>query len=270
MRTKGAAKAPGAMIEIDIAIERPEITLRLPAEADSLPLVRQALRSLGEAVEADVEALEDAELAVTEACANAVEHAYDGAGTMEVRLRPQTSAMEVAVRDSGRGMPEGPGPGGFGLSMIEGLAERMEVRPAEGSGTEMLMSFAIGGQPLCLNGHKQPGAAPAERIARRLVAVIAAQTNMPSDRLMESLLTVELAARHARRYLVGDRIEMSLERLEGGLQLRLGPLVDEGALALVRESELPVVGPVIERLADEVAVEPHPDGERLSLRIDSR
>ena len=259
------------MIDIDIAVETPEVNLRLPADPDSLPLVRQALRSLGEAVEADVEALEDAELAVTEACANAVEHAYaDGAGLVEVAMRPQPSGMIVAVRDSGRGMPGGTDARGYGLSMIEGIARELEIRPAEGSGTDVRMSFSMGRRELSLNGARRPGAAPAERIARRLVAVIAAQTDMTSDRLMESLLAVELAARHARRYLIGDRIQLSLARLDRGLELRLGPLVTDGALALVGESELPVVGPVIERLADELSVESEPDGERLRLRIASR
>ena len=65
--------------------------LRVPASQDSLPLVRQALRSLGETVDADLDALEDAELAVTEAMANAVEHAYEGkAGEVRVTLDPGT------------------------------------------------------------------------------------------------------------------------------------------------------------------------------------
>ena len=260
------------MIDIDIAIQRPVLALSVPAERESLPIVRQALRSLGEAVEADVESLEDTELAVTEACANAVEHAYAGdtaTGTVEVSLSPQANSMDVTVRDRGRGMTAGSG-GGFGLSMIEGIATRLEIRPGEVRGTDVAMTFDMGSQPLSLNGHKRPDAAPAERIARRVVAVIAAQTDMPSDRLVESLLVVELAARHSRRYLVGEHIRLSLERLERGFDLRVGPLVPDGALALVRESELPVIGPVIERLSDAIGVDEEPDGERLSLRIESR
>ena len=263
------------MIDIDIAIRRPDLALRLPAERASLPVVRQALRSLGEAVDADLESLEDTELAVTEACANAIEHAYaDAAGTVEVTLVPQRTSMLVEVRDRGRGMP-GPvtadttGPG-FGLSMIAGIATQLEIRPGRERGTDVSMTFDMGLEPLSLNGHKRPDAAPAERIARRVVAVIAAQTDMPSDRLVESLLVVELAARHSRHYLVGEHIQLSLERRDRGFDLRLGPLVPHGAFALVRESELPVVGPVIERLSDAVAVESDADGERLSLRIESR
>jgi anti-sigma regulatory factor (Ser/Thr protein kinase) len=263
------------MIDIDIAIRRPDLELRLPAERESLPVVRQALRSLGEAVEADLESLEDTELAVTEACANAIEHAYGGAaGTVEVSLTPNPRSMLVEVRDRGRGMPgalAGDRPrAGYGLSVIEGIATQVEIRPGRERGTDVSMTFDMGLEPLSLNGHKRPDAAPAERIARRVVAVIAAQTDMPSDRLVESLLVVELAARHSRHYLVGECIQLSLERLHRGFELRVGPLVPDGALALVRESELPVVGSVIERLSDAVAVEPEADGERLSLRLGSR
>ena len=265
------------IIEIVVDIRRPELLVRLPAEGDSLPIVRQALRSLGEAVRADMGALEDAELAVTEACANVVEHAYPvEPGMLQVRFEPTAVQMVVTVTDEGVGMPADEvrgGDRGFGLSMIEGIAEELEVRPRAGGGTEVEMSLDMG-EPLSLNGSSPPDAAPLERITRRIVAVIAAQTDMPSDRFVESLLAVELAARHAPAYLSGDRVHLTLERLSGGFDLRLGPLVPDGAHALVHESELPMIGAVIERLSDEVSSEPAGPGaaaagERLRLRIDS-
>ena len=50
-----------------------------------------------------------------------------------------------------------------------------------------------------------PGVDPTERLLRRLVAVAAAQLDMPSDRVVEALLVAELVARNALRYLTGDR-----------------------------------------------------------------
>lgn len=272
------------MIDIEIDIREPELDLCLPAEPSSLPIVRQALRALGEAVGADPNSLEDAELAVTEACANVVAHAYEGSqGPLEVSLRPSPSDMCVTVRDRGCGMPGAPRRGGrrgFGLGMIEGIAEHVEIRVGEEGSTEVEMLLGMGGAKAPpLNGNSGFDAAPVERMARRLVAVIAAQTEMPTDRLMESLLAVEIATRHAPQYLVGDRIHLSLERLSGGFELRLGPFVCEGARAIVRESEVPVIGAVIERLSDHIAVEPiatepghdsSPPAERLTLRVGSR
>jgi len=270
------------MIDIAIDIHKPEVDLRLPAEADSLPVVRQALRSLGEAAGADRDSLEDAELAVTEACANVVEHAYGNAGgELTVALRPSRAEMLVTVRDSGRGLSgdsQRKSRQGFGLGMIEGIAMRTEIRPGRVRGTEVAMYLSMGAEPLRVNGSARPDAAPVERLARRLVAVIGAQTDMASDRLMESLLAVEIAARHAPHYLVGNRMQLSLERLMEGFVLSIGPLVSCGARAVVRESELPVIGAVIERLSDHIGVEAvgidpghEPSGaERLSLRIGPR
>jgi hypothetical protein len=173
-------------------------------------------------------------------------------------------------------MPGYTADGGFGLAMIEGIAMEMEVKARGESGTDLVMCLDMGGEPLSVNGSSPKAAAPVERIARRIVAVIGAQVDMPSDRLVESLLAVELAARHAPAYLDGDCVELTLERLSGGFDIRLGPLVTDGAYSLVHESELPVIGAVIERLSDHVAFEPAdptgagPVGERLRLRIDSR
>ena len=157
--------------------------------------------------------------------------------------------------------------------MIMGIASEVEVRAREAGGTEVWMSLPMGSSELSVNGNAPADSAPAERIARRLVAVIGAQTDMPSDRLIESLLAVELAARHAPRYLTGDCIHLTLERLEAGFDLCIGPLAADGANALVQESELPVIGAVIDRLSDRVTVEPcdePPGTERLRMRVDSR
>jgi len=155
--------------------------------------------------------------------------------------------------------------------MIEGIAKDLDIRRGKDHGTDVVMSLDLGRAPPTLNGSASSGAAPAERIVRRIVAVVAAQTDMPSDRLVESLLAVELAARHAPQYLIGHRIQLSLERLGGGFDLRLGPLHAHGADALVRDSEVPVIGAVIERLSDHMAVEAtdHETGaERLWLRME--
>jgi anti-sigma regulatory factor (Ser/Thr protein kinase) len=257
------------MIEVELGIIDSELKLSVPAEEGSLPVVRQALRSLGESVGAPVEDLEDAELAVTEACANAVEHAYpDGSGTVEVVLCPSESGIEVSVRDWGRGMPS---PGelgeegrGFGLAMIEGIAKTLDVR--SNGGTEIAMDFALNSGPNRPPARvEQLGVDPSERILRRLVAVVAAQADMTTDRLVEALLVAELVARHGLRHLVGDCLRIGLERSGGRLRLRLGPLEAGGAAAVVADSDVPVVGPVIERLADELETDRQDSGEYLTV-----
>lgn len=260
------------MIDIEIGILRPELTLNMPADPDTLPLVRQALRSLGETVDADVEALEDAELAVTEACANAVEHAYGGeAGEVVVTLRPEDSVMQVSVADRGVGISQevraGANGRGFGLPLIESIATHVEFEPCEGTDIRMTLPLGRSDQPV-VDG--APGIEPAERILRRLVAVVAAQLDMSTERVMEGLLLAELVARNALRHLVGDRVQVSIEGVDAGFELRVGPLEAGGAGAVIADSEVPVVGSVVEKLADEFRTDYEDGAEHLALRIDPR
>ncbi len=262
------------VIDIEIAIDRPELRLWASAKEQSLPVVRQALRSFGDALDAEREALDDAELALTEACANVVEHAYsDGAGEVEVSLRSREAEMLVRVRDRGRGMSaqelERPLGHGYGMALIEGVARSLEVSIE--AGTEIGMAFDLG-------AHRADGVAlleqPCERILRRLVAVVAAQADMPVDRMMEALLVTELVAHHGLPRVVGDRARIRIVRDGDAFALMLGPLEEQGAAAIVRDSEVPVVGSIVERLADRLRVERERVGERvcehLELRIEPR
>jgi serine/threonine-protein kinase RsbW len=262
------------LIDIEIGILRPELTLQMPANQDTLPLVRQALRSLGETVDADLEALEDAELAVTEACANAIEHAYkDGKGEIEVRFTPGETDLHVSVADQGVGIPadvRSSGAGeGFGLPMIGSIATSVEF--GDGEGTEIRMAFPLGraDEKPVVDG-VTPGVEPAERILRRLVAVVAAQQDMSSERVMEGLLLAELVARNALRYLIGEQVSVHIDVVGDGFELRVGPLEVGGAHAVIADSQVPVIGSVLERLADEVRVEQGEDSESITLRINPR
>jgi len=244
------------MIEIEIGTAPADMRLRVPASRDSLPLVRQALRSLGETVAAEQDALEDAELALTEACANAVEHAYaDSEGSIEVVVEPRERDMRVSVRDFGGGFDTSKARDddrGFGLALIESIATDFEVRG--GDGTEVAMSFELGSGEVGTVDGAIPGLEPAERILRRVVAVAGAQIDLRTDRLMESLLVAELIARHGLRHLIGDKVNITIDSTEGGLALGIGPLERGGGRAVITESEVPVFGSVVDRLADSVSV----------------
>ena len=56
----------------------PVVRLTFPAKADYLLLARLALAGLARSCRSDEELLADLKLAVTEACGNAVRHAYGG------------------------------------------------------------------------------------------------------------------------------------------------------------------------------------------------
>lgn len=254
----------GFVAEVEIGVSEPGLRLRVPAIEDSLPVVRQVLRALADTIAAESEELEDAELALTEACANAVEHAYpDSEGVVEITLFPREHEMLVSVRDFGRGMPpaghEPPGRRGHGLVMIEGIARAVEI--SGGDGTEIAMTLHVGEpQPATVDG-AAPGLQPTERVIRRLVAVLAAQSDMPVDRTLEALLVTEMATRIAYRRLVGELAKLRVTRWGSSIELRLGPLELYGGEAAVKESEVPAIGSVVERLSDGVRTEREAAGD---------
>ncbi len=110
-------------------------------------MVRHVLGGVAEALHLDVETLEDIRLAVSEACANVVIHAYAGeaSGLMDVDVATGGGDLEVVVRDRGTGMaPRTDSPGlGVGLPLIASLAESMELLSPPGGGTEVRMRFAL-------------------------------------------------------------------------------------------------------------------------------
>jgi anti-sigma regulatory factor (Ser/Thr protein kinase) len=94
----------------------------------------------------DPEVLDDIRLAVSEACANVVVHAYpDGEGLLVVQVFTSDDAVAVSVRDHGTGMaPRTDSPGlGVGLPLIASLARTLELSASSGGGTEVRMAFDL-------------------------------------------------------------------------------------------------------------------------------
>jgi serine/threonine-protein kinase RsbW len=122
-----------------------DVRLTLPATPENIRVVRHVLGTLAHAFGMSPEVCEDLRLAVTEACTNVVRHAYGGtAGRMEIIARPSAEALEVIVADRGSGLGTSKdtlGPG-YGLGLIETLADRFEIDHASGEGSRLQMWFA--------------------------------------------------------------------------------------------------------------------------------
>ena len=125
----------------------PDMELALAARAENIAIVRHALGGLGEAYGVPELKLSDIRLAVTEACANVVVHAYpDGqGGPMEVLANICEDELTVRVRDWGRGIgPRSDSPGlGLGLSLIAALTETVQLTRGGAEHTEVRMTFAL-------------------------------------------------------------------------------------------------------------------------------
>jgi serine/threonine-protein kinase RsbW len=123
------------------------VRLTFPAKADYLLLARLALSGVARGASIDDELLADLKLAVTEACGNAVRHAYaDGAGDVAVSYVVRDRTLEVIVEDRGAGIDPGRHPdgaipgGGMGMSIMGAIADELEVGVgADGRGTVVRM-----------------------------------------------------------------------------------------------------------------------------------
>ena len=125
------------------------VEIEIAASAPGVPLVRHALRGLLSGLEVSDEVIADVALAVTEACTNAVVHAYPNgsAGTITITATHAAGALSVVVRDRGCGMSarvDTPGLG-VGLPVIAAIAQSVEIGSPDGGGTEMRMRFALAG-----------------------------------------------------------------------------------------------------------------------------
>jgi anti-sigma regulatory factor (Ser/Thr protein kinase)/putative methionine-R-sulfoxide reductase with GAF domain len=114
---------------------------RLPADVESIPLIRRLLgRWLHEAGATQAQA-DDVSLATSEACANAIEHAYGPEpGILEVSasVSPGGDAL-VAVRDYGSWRQPRGANRGRGLLLMKGLTDSVDVVRGEDGTTVQLL-----------------------------------------------------------------------------------------------------------------------------------
>jgi len=128
------------------------LTLSLPRDSSTLPVVRHiagcALKELG----VGTEAIEDVELALTEASANVVKHS-EAADEYEVQLVLEDNLCEIRIIDSGRGFDSSgavamAGPSeeqGRGLALIAALVDSVsfESRPEAGTVVHLVKDLSL-------------------------------------------------------------------------------------------------------------------------------
>ena len=129
------------------------VRLSLPARSDYLLLARLTLSGLARSAPIDDELLADLKLAVTEACGNAVRHAYpDTEGEMLVSFALDGQQLVVTVEDQGVGLDTDgvveevsrPLESGMGMSIIRAIVDELDVSPgADGRGTVVRMTTTL-------------------------------------------------------------------------------------------------------------------------------
>jgi anti-sigma regulatory factor (Ser/Thr protein kinase) len=121
-----------------------------PAVPASVAPLRQAIVRFAMQLGAPAAVRERVALAVSEAIANAVLHAYvddPAPGRVQLEAWEEDGSLVVTVRDEGRGLkphPDSPG-AGLGLRLIDKATERFEARTdGRVAGVELFMRFFLG------------------------------------------------------------------------------------------------------------------------------
>jgi serine/threonine-protein kinase RsbW len=264
------------------------VRLALAARPENVAVIRDVLAGIAEVVDL-AGRLDDVKIAVSEAANNVVIHAYDGAeGTLEVDLRILPGVLEVLVRDRGVGIeaqfeaaaaadPEraSHGPGhGLGLSVMGTLADRLELRPGDPRGLEVVMEFgtAAGGEHGATelevtdmpdfqwpadDGALHIAIAPAKlsaAVLARVVCAAAARAGFSIDRLSDAQLVADALATDIEPALSDPRVMLSAKGSRRRLELQVGPIKPGASRAALAASAIGQLGSVIERLADEVDI----------------
>jgi anti-sigma regulatory factor (Ser/Thr protein kinase) len=255
--------------------------------------VRQALAGLTDELGVDAARAADMKIAITEACTNAVVHAYgnDG-GALDVSMTREHGRLVLSVRDHGRGMRqiaerEGP-PLGFGLALIASLADEFGIAGGR-DGTEVRIAFALDGAqqapPLVVQlspgAARTPGAieltlASGEHgaaVLGRVVSLVAARADFSIDRLSDAQIVSDAIVGGASTHTRDGTLTVTIDERESGFDLAVGPLASGGARRLLADTTLPGLGGLLDRLADQIDVEPmpqHGNDEQLRVRLDAR
>jgi hypothetical protein len=85
-------------------------------------------------------------------------------------------------------------------------------------------------------------------VLRRAVAGTAAKAGLPVDRIDDAILILEALVADART-ADAEELHFVLNARPGSLALLMGPLAGDEAERLLANAALPLVGPVVERLA---------------------
>jgi len=126
----------------------PRVSLKIPARPENVAVVRKALSGLADSMRLENGVLTNMKVAVTEACANVVVHAYDDEGDLELEIVPLAEELTVVVRDEGKGFRPcvsiaEDASWRLGMPLIASLTDAVEVgRGPHGRGTEVRMKFA--------------------------------------------------------------------------------------------------------------------------------
>ena len=234
-----------------------ELRLTLPATAENVMVVRQAVAGLGEALGLAGSRIADLKTVVTEACNNVVLHAYDEVpGPMRVTAEPREGELEIQIADEGHGFRpranEGDPSLGLGLPLIAALSDSFEISGGAGHGSRTTIRFSYTPPEFSSNG--TPTERPEELamaitpgvmvrpVLARIMGALAARAEFSVDRLADTVLLGDAVSSSKGGDFSEGQVALSIKDDTGRLEVRVGPLISGAGEKLLGEMEVPGAG----------------------------
>jgi hypothetical protein len=104
-----------------------------------------------------------------------------------------------------------------------------------------------------------PLAAP---VLGRVISMMLARADCPMNRLDDAMILCDALSAHAPAHARNDHLAFTIETNRERIEMRVGELAEQGATKLLTDAAVPGVGNVLERLSDELRIEPSSAGEQ--------
>jgi serine/threonine-protein kinase RsbW len=260
-----------------------ELRLAMTAKAENLALVRQALSGLADGVSIPERPLADLKQIATEACMNAVVHAYPDRddGRIDVHAIAANGEVELRVRDWGIGFRPRPASGEgslhLGLPLIASVVDSLSIESAEGGGTSLVARVRLSEEELeaPVEGPPAPKEAAlaidagvaAKPVIARVLAIAATRAGFSLDRMSDGVLMGDVIAAGPADDFAEGRVGIDIQECGPNLCLSVGPFQPGGAQRMMDQMELPGMGVSIAKLADRFEIIEGDEGEFLSIEI---
>lgn len=94
----------------------------------------------------------------------------------------------------------------------------------------------------------------------RVISMVLTRANCPLDRLDDAMMLCDALSAHAPAHARDRHIAFTMATDGQGIELRVGELTERGANGLLADAAMPGVGNILERLSDELRIEPSSAG----------
>jgi len=136
-------------------LDRETVVMTIPCEPRFLAVVRLTVAGVAARAGLGVAEIDDVKVATSEACTNAIEHAYPSAEgkdcpSIHIRMTSHPGELRLEVEDEGSGFDPKRLPkvdleqrvqeeGGLGIYLMRQLMDEVKIESAPGSGTKIIM-----------------------------------------------------------------------------------------------------------------------------------